>query len=164
MMTREPGGTPFAEKLRKILLKEIMHPWSELFLYEAARAEHFFKKIQPALKKHQIVLCDRFTDSTLAYQSTGRGLPWEKVKFLNQIATENTEPDFTIFLNTPPQLSLKKVQSPNRFEQEKLEFHQRVYQGFLKAQKENPQRWMILEAYYESPQEMAKKVLHWING
>src|SRR5580693_8213021 len=80
VITREPGGAPVAERIRATLLEERMDPWTELFLYEAARAEHLARTILPALKKGKILLCDRFTDSTLAYQAHARGLPWPEVE------------------------------------------------------------------------------------
>src|SRR4051794_21042564 len=91
VVTREPGGNPVAEKIREVILSEGMDPWAELFLYEAARAEHLAKVIRPALASGKIVLCDRYADSSLAYQAHARGLPWKAVKSLNRIATQGKQ-------------------------------------------------------------------------
>jgi len=96
IVSREPGGHPVSEMIRKVLLEQSMEPLTELFLYEAARAEHTAKTLRPALEKGLIVLCDRYTDSSLAYQGSARGLPWETVKSLNRIATQNLVPTLTV--------------------------------------------------------------------
>ncbi len=159
IQTREPGGSPLAEKIRKILLHSSMDPKTELFLYEAARTEHLATSIRPALLEGAIVLCDRFTDSTLAYQAHARGLPWKEVKALNQIATSGLDPDLTFFLDIPPEIGLKRAQNPNRFEAEGLRFQKKVRLGYLKARAEHPKRWITLKASHQSPKEMAQSVV-----
>ncbi len=159
IQTREPGGTPLAEKLRSLLLKTPMHALTELFLYEAARVEHFTQVIQPALQQHQLILCDRFTDSTLAYQGYARKLPWQQVHWLNQLATFGVQPHCTIFLDIDPQKGLQRVQNQNRFEAETLAFHQAVRKGFLKARRENPKRWITLSIQKQSLAQLTQNVL-----
>ncbi len=157
--TREPGGLLLSEKIRDLLLHYPMNPWTELFLYEAARAEHLHQVLLPALKKNQWVLCDRFTDSTLAYQGAGRGLNWDQVKELNLLATQGLTPHLSVFLDIPPQLGLKNATEKNRFEEEKVGFHQKVRQGFLKSIRQEPQRWIQLKALSDSPQNMASGLI-----
>ncbi len=159
LCTREPGGCPVAEKIRSVLLEMPMDPWTELLLYEAARAEHLAKIIQPALSEGKIVLCDRFTDSTLAYQAYARGLPWKKVKTLNFLATRGIEPDLTLFLDIDPEKGLSRARDTNRFEAEGIAFHKKVREGFLKARRENPKRWLTFQTADHSPQELAQQAI-----
>lgn len=144
--TREPGGTPVAEKIREVILGHTMNPWTELFLYEAARAEHLATTVEPALARGAIVLCDRFTDSTLAYQAHARGLPWKDVAALNRAATRGLKPHLTILLDLDPAEGLKRAQDPNRFEAEGVAFQARVRQGFLRSRKLDPKRWFTLRS------------------
>ena len=157
--TREPGGSPLAERIRALILENAMDPYAELFLYEAARAEHVAKIIHPALSRGEIVLCDRFTDSTLAYQSHARGLSWNTVKRLNTIATSGLKPDLVVFLDLPPEKGLARVSDPNRFEAEGVEFQNQVRKGFLKAKAQNPSRWMTLYSDRNTPSELAQAIL-----
>ena len=161
--TREPGGVPVAEKIRSIILADEMSPWTELFLYEAARAEHLHAVVLPALARGAWVICDRFTDSTLAYQGHARGLPWEKVRTLNQLATQGLSPDHVVWLDIDPALGLSVAQDPNRFEAAGVEFQKKVRAGFAKAMKidraRKPRKWIKLRARSASPQEMAQKLI-----
>ena len=157
--TREPGGNPLAEKIRQVILSGEMDPWTELFLYEAARAEHLARTILPALQNGKTVLCDRFTDSSLAYQGAGRGLPWTQIKTLNKVAARGLTPDLTIWLDIDPAHGLKSAREITRFEREGVEFQTRVRKGFLKAMREQPKRWLKLKAHSASPDELALKVL-----
>ncbi len=159
IQTREPGGSTLAEKIRSILLETTMNPWTEVLLYEAARAEHTNLCIKPALERGDIILCDRFTDSTLAYQAHARGLPWKDIKTLNKMATFGIRPHLTVFLDMDPKMSLSRAQNPNRFEAEGLEFHKRVRLGFIKARSENPKRWLTLRNQKSTPEENAAVVL-----
>lgn len=156
--TREPGGNAVAEKIRDLILHHPMNAWTELFLYEAARAEHLDQTILPALTRGDIVLCDRFTDSSLAYQSMARGLDWKTVKALNQIATRKLKPVLTIFLDIDPAKGLRSASNPNRFEAEGVDFQTLVRKGFLKSIKEEPKRWMKVQARSGSPEEMANRI------
>lgn len=157
--TREPGGSPLAEIIRKIVLNHSMSRYAELFLYEAARVEHIETLIRPSLAQGKIVLCDRFTDSSLAYQSKARGIPWKEVKVLNQIATQEIHPDLTVFLDLPPEIGLMRAQNQNRFEAEGVEFQKKVRTGFLKARKENPRRWLSIQVQNQTPEQLAEIVV-----
>ena len=159
LQTREPGGSSVAEKLREIILHSSMTARTELFLYEAARAEHLEATVLPALEHGKVVLCDRFTDSTLAYQSYARGLPWKEVKALNRLATSGTKPDLTILLDIDPQVGLLRAKDPNRFEAEGLAFQKKVRSGYLKARSEDPRRWFTLKAGKGTPEQLAAKAL-----
>ena len=159
VMTREPGGAAVAERIRATILEEKMDPWTELFLYEAARAEHLAKVILPALRQGKIILCDRFTDSSLAYQAHARGLPWSTVADLNHIATQGITPDLTVFLDIDPAVGLKRAQVQTRFEKEGVAFQKKVRLGFIKARKSNPERWLTLKAMSGTPAELGEAVL-----
>ncbi len=157
--TREPGGHALAERIREVILSGEMSPWTELFLYEAARAEHLARIILPALESGKIVLCDRFTDSTLAYQGAGRGLPWNRIETLNQIATQGVRPDLTVWLDIDPAAGLNRATEITRFEREGVEFQTRVRQGFKKAMRREPRRWLRLEARSGTPVELSEKII-----
>src|SRR5207248_211408 len=127
-ITREPGGSRVAERIRQILLRQEMDPWCELFLYEAARAEHLAKTLAPALRRGDVVLCDRFTDSSLAYQGMARGLPWKRVEELNRIATRGLRPALTVLVDVDPRVGLARASEKTRFEAEGLDFQRKVRQ------------------------------------
>lgn len=148
-----------AERIRSVILDEPMDPWAELFLYEAARAEHLAKTVRPALAEGKVVLCDRFTDSSLAYQSHARGLPWKEVKTLNRVATQGLKPHLTVLLDIDPEAGLRRAQDPNRFEREGVEFQKKVRQGFLKSRREDPKRWLTIQARSGTPEELAERVV-----
>lgn len=158
-VTREPGGTPVSERIRRLLLTQGMEPVTELLLYEAARAEHVDRRIRPALSRGAIVLCDRFTDSTLAYQSHARGLDWSSVKAANGLATRGLKPDLTVLLDVSPRKGLARVKRPNRFEAEGVRFQEKVRRGFRRAMDEAPRRWLRLRADGKSPDELARSVV-----
>jgi len=158
IMTREPGGSRVAEKIRSVILGEPMHPKTELFLYEAARAEHLAQTILPALDAEKIVLCDRYADSSLAYQAHARGLNWEDVKKLNTLATGGLKPDLTVMLDVDPALGLARASDQNRFEKEGVEFQKKVRAGFLKARAEEPRRWLVIKVKAETPEQLADLV------
>ena len=152
VVTREPGGTPIAENIREILLdpaNEAMDPLTELLLYEAARAQHVAERIRPAIEAGSVVVCDRFFDSTTAYQGAGRNLPNIDLEMLHALATGGLSPDLTILLDLPVEAGLKRATSagsPDRIEAESVEFHQRVRQGFLDLAERNPVRIRTLDA------------------
>lgn len=143
LATREPGGCPIADAVRQILLDPANHalvPRAELLLYAAARAQHVDQVISPALKDGSVVLCDRFTDATLAYQGAGRGLDSALIMELNQLAAAALRPDLTLLLDIPVEEGLRRALRRNheqqladegRFEAEDLAFHRRVRQGYL---------------------------------
>lgn len=156
-VTREPGGCPISEKIRKILLNPIhreMVPMSELLLYEAARAQHVKDVIEPLLKKGSVVLCDRFSDATIAYQGYGRKIDLRLVESLNRFASQGTRPDITFVLDCPSNLGLKRAirrnealskENEGRFESEKVQFHQRVRRGYLSIAKKEPNRIKVID-------------------
>ena len=154
--TREPGGSKVAEKIRSLILNEAMDPWTEAFLYEAARAEHLEKTIRPALDRGAVVLCDRFTDSTLAYQGAARGLDWKTLRTLNGIATGGLSPKLTVFVDIDPGRGLRSATAPNRFEAEGVEFQAKVRRGFLRAIREEPRRFISIRARSGTPEERAE--------
>ncbi|MDN5344116.1 MAG: dTMP kinase [Clostridia bacterium] len=143
--TREPGGTPLAEAIRRLLLVPHYGPVdarAEILLYAAARAQHVAERIRPALAAGKIVLCDRFSDSTLAYQGYGRGLGAELVHQVNDLATGGLEPDLTLLIDVPVEVGLARRRglAADRMEQEELAFHQRVRQGYLELSRREPGR------------------------
>jgi dTMP kinase len=157
--TREPGGTAFGKKLREILLSEQpqeaglsgqVSREAELFLFAADRSEHVEKIIRPALAENKIVLCDRFVDSTCAYQIGGRGLPEDLVHYVNFISSGGLVPDLTIFLDLPPEKGLQRValrgDVPSRFDQEQLDFHRRVFRYYRLLAEQNPARICCVDA------------------
>lgn len=156
-VTREPGGPPISEKIRKILLDpdhRDLVPFSELLLYEAARAQHIHEVIKPLLKQGVAVLCDRFNDATLAYQGYGRRLDQDLIAKLNRLASQDLKPDLTFLLDCPSDLGLKRALERNRtlknerearFEKEKLQFHQRVRKGYLAIARKEPHRVKVID-------------------
>ena len=152
---REPGGTPFAEAARALLLDGEHRPsaLSEVFLFEAARADLVQSVIAPALAAGQIVLCDRYTDSTLAYQGNGRGLDRELLRAMNRAAAPGLVPDLTLLYDLDPTIALaRRAAAPgrrNRLDQEPLEFHARVRQGFLELAKAEPGRFVVVDGGFD---------------
>ena len=136
-----------------------MDPLTELFLYEAARAEHFKTVVEPALKKKQWVLCDRFTDSTIAYQGFARGLPLPMIEKLNQMATEKTKPHLTFFLDLPVEIGLSRASDPNKFEKAGIDFQKKVRKGFVTLSKQNPKRFRTLKVQNKNPAEVCTSAM-----
>ncbi|HOK54490.1 MAG TPA: dTMP kinase [Armatimonadota bacterium] len=151
LLTAEPGGDAVAQEIRAIVLhgKAEIVPEAELLLYLAARAQHVRHIINPALDEGKIVISDRYADSSFAYQGYGRGIDIESLRCLNDFATSGLKPDLTILLDVPVELGLKRQQDRNRFEAESVEFHQRVRNGFLKLAKQEPDRWVTIDASKE---------------
>ena len=150
LLTREPGGTKAAEEIRELILKhreETFPPFAELCLYTAARAFHVENLIRPSLEKGFIVVCDRFSDSTVAYQGYGRGLPLELINLMNREATKGLEPDITFLLDVPVEVGILRIKSKakDRIEEESLKFHQKVREGFLRIAEENPERVVVID-------------------
>jgi dTMP kinase len=150
VVTREPGGTGLARTLRQYLLhtQTPVAPLSELLLYEADRAQHMDECILPALKRGRVVLCDRFSDSTVAYQGYGRGLDLSLIQTLNRIASFGRKPDLTLLLDVPVASGLRKASArkrgKDRLESAGIAFHQRVRKGFLKIARKEPGRFRII--------------------
>jgi dTMP kinase len=160
VITREPGGTPLGQLIRRVLLEAGKQPVAsptELFLYLADRAQHVQEVILPALNAGQIILCDRYTDSTLAYQGYGRGIDLELLRRLNELANRGVQPDLTFLLDCPVEVGLartaqRQLNAPagenreDRFERETLEFHERVRAGFLELARAEPNRFRVIDA------------------
>ena len=154
ILTREPGGTPIAEKIRDIILdnsNKALDARTEALLYAASRRQHLVEKIWPALKEGKIVLCDRFLDSSLAYQGGGRSLGIENVLNINLFATENTYPDVTLFFDVSPEIGLARVSKDkkrvaDRLDNENENFHDKVYESFKKIITKDPKRFVIIDA------------------
>ncbi len=152
LLLREPGGGKIGEKIRQVLLNKTnseMTPLTELLLYEAARSQLTERTILPALKEGKAVLCDRYSDSTLAYQGYGRGLERRMIRHVSQIATFKLLPDLTILLDLPVKTSLQRgreeKRKKDRLEKERFEFHQRIREGFLKIARQNPRRIKVVD-------------------
>ena len=151
LSVREPGGTPFAEAARGLLLDGTHRPpaLAEAFLIQAARADLMRAVIAPALASGSVVLCDRHTDSTLAYQGAGRGLDLELLRAMNRAATSGVAPDLTLLYDLDPAVGLaRRAAAPgsrNRLDQEPLEFHVRVRAGFLELARAEPARFVVLD-------------------
>jgi len=152
LLVREPGGNRVAEKIRKLLLSRKnfnMTPLTELLLYEAARSQLTEMVILPALKQGKTVVCDRYTDSSLAYQGCGRGLNKKMIEDLNRMATFGLSPDLTIILDVPVTVSAKRRQregkEKDRLEKERSEFHKRIREGFLMIAKRNRKRVKVVD-------------------
>ncbi|HJV36665.1 dTMP kinase [Geomonas sp.] len=155
--TREPGGCPIADKIRAILLdaeNSAIVPLAELLLYAAARAQHVQEVISPALSRGEIVLCDRFTDATVAYQGHGRELDLVVIEQLNGLATGGVQPKLTVLIDCPVEIGLcralariEAVQGAReeRFEQESVLFHERVRAGYLKLAAAHPDRFVVVD-------------------
>ena len=152
VLIREPGGERISEKIRKILLseknREVTHT-TELLLYLASRAQLTQRVILPSLREKKVVICDRYSDSTLAYQGYGRGLNKSMIKNLNQVASSGLSPDLTILLDVPVKVCLKRKakekKGKDRLEKEKLEFHQKIRDGYLKIAQKNKKRIKIID-------------------
>jgi len=151
--TREPGGTPIGDQIRQVLMNldnKSMNPRTEILLFCASRAQLVQETILPRLEKKEIVLCDRYADSTLAYQGYGHGLDLNFLTSLLNFATSSLKPDLTILLDLDPQMGLRRRMNSggewNRLDAYELAFHQRVRQGYLKMAQEEPARWRVVDA------------------
>ena len=144
----EPGGTSLGEKIRNILKQEgaSVSPLSELFLFSASRAQLVSEVLLPCLSQGKVVICDRYVDSTTAYQGYGRGIDLETVRAINHISTEGLLPECTIFLDLPPEEGAKRKKPTDYFEAEKLEFHKCVREGYLKLASMYPERLLLVDA------------------
>ena len=152
--TREPGGTPIAEQIRNIILDKkntMLDARAEALLYAASRRQHLVEKVWPALKEGKIVICDRYIDSSLAYQGGARNLGVENVLNINMFATEGTFPDMTLLFDITPEVGLKRIaananREVNRLDLEKIEFHKSVRNTFLELAKQYKDRYVIIDA------------------
>jgi len=153
LTTREPGGTRIGEAIREVLhdcAHTEMAPQAEILLYSAARAQHVAEVIRPALAAGRIVLCDRYFDSTYAYQGYGRALPLEALRAITDFAVQGLIPDLTLYLDVPPEVGLQRRarsgEELNRLDREALDFHARVRAGYLELAAAEPSRWRIIDA------------------
>ncbi|MFQ6575613.1 dTMP kinase [Pseudomonas sp. UM16] len=158
VLTREPGGTPLAERIRELLLApsdEPMDADTELLLVFAARAQHLAQVIRPALARGAVVLCDRFTDATYAYQGGGRGLCVERIATLEQFVQGTLRPDLTLVFDLPVEIGLSRAAARgrlDRFEQEGKAFFEAVRQAYLARAKAAPQQYLLIDAAQSLPQ------------
>ena len=161
--TREPGGTRVGEMIRPILLRRDqtrMTPWSEALLFTAARAQHVEEVIRPRLARGELVLCDRYTDSTLAYQGYGRGLDLDTLRRLQAQATGGLQPGLTILLNLPVATGLSRIPGAarDRLDRETATFHERVRAGYQEMAAADPRRWREVDAAADED-EVARRIL-----
>lgn len=165
--TREPGGTPISEQIRNVILDKentAMDPRTEALLYAAARRQHLVEKVWPLTREGKIVVCDRYIDSSLAYQGGARGLGIQNIIDINMFATENTWPDLTLLFDIEPELGLARISANasrevNRLDLEKLEFHKKVRETFLELAKSQPNRFVVIDAS-KSQEEVASAALN----
>ncbi len=189
VITREPGATTLGQSVRGIVLdpkNKKLHPLAELMLFSADRAQHLEEIVRPALSRGSVVICDRYTHSTIAYQGYGRGLDLESLNRLNQFVTQGLAPDLVLLLDLPPELGLERAQqrsrkasgqfpaqtikdamtgasSWNRFEDQDLAFHRRVRQGFLELSEDASNKFVMLDAT-ASPELVANGAFIAIKG
>lgn len=161
--TREPGGAPIAEKIRSLLLNAEhleMRPETELLLYSASRSQHTFQTILPALAAGKLVLCDRYYDSTFAYQGAARNLDLDFITELTRFATFGTVPDLTVLLDLPVSAGFKRISERklDRLEQESRDFHEKVRLQYLSIANNNPLRYVVLNGL-DQPQKIHEKIL-----
>lgn len=155
--TREPGGIEIAEQIREVILdpeNTAMDPRTEALLYAAARRQHLAEKVKPALEEGKIVLCDRFVDSSLAYQGHARGLGIDEVYSINEFAIENMMPAMTLYFDVAPEIGLERInknkgREVNRLDLENLDFHQKVREGYLILAERFPKRIVKVDASKE---------------
>lgn len=173
-LTREPGGTAIGDQVRKILLdpaNKKLTPGAELLLYAAARAQHLEELIRPDLEAGNIVLCDRFSDATLAYQGFGRGLDRSMIRELDRLVTRGMRPDLTILLDIDVEAGLRRARGRNssrgleteaRFENEDFVFHGRVREGYRELAEREPDRFRVVDAS-AAPEEIQERIRQIVN-
>jgi dTMP kinase len=160
--THEPAGCPLGQRVRELLADPSLEldPRSELFLFAAARAQNVAEVIRPALERGEVVVCDRFADSTVAYQGYGRGLSLGDVRQANRIASQGLVPDLTVLLDVPVEVGLARKRgedAPDRIGQEGAEFHERVRQGYLALAAEEPGRFLMVDGTLP-PAEITERI------
>lgn len=160
VQTREPGGTVLGEELRAMLLARPMHPDTEALMMFAARREHVANVIEPALESGRWVVCDRFTDASYAYQCGGRGIPFQRLKLLEDFTHPDLQPDLTLLFDLAPAIAEQRrnaVRDADKFESEPQDFHERTRAAYLRRVQENPGRFAVLDAAC-SPDEVRKQL------
>ncbi len=170
MTLRDPGSTAISEKIRDILLDRenmAISPWAELLLYEAARAQLVEQKIKPALNEGKIVICDRFYDSTTAYQGHARKLDMDIVQQANRIGSCGLSPDFTFYIDVKPEIVFERIKKikilQDRMESEGLEFQRVVRQGYLKIAERHPHRFRVISGH-DTIDNVHQKIVHTLLG
>jgi len=165
VVTREPGGSPGAEDIRKLLVEGEPGRWDplvETMMMFAARADHAAKTIKPALARGSYVVCDRFTDSTYAYQGSGRGLPRETIRRIESIAVPDLKPDLTLILDVPTETGLRRAEArhggASRFERFDIAFHERLREAFREIARHHPERCALIDAT-QSEDEVSAAIL-----
>ena len=152
--TREPGGSPIAEKIRSLILDPShtdMDSRTEALLYAASRRQHLIEKVLPVLESGDVIFCDRFVDSSIAYQGYARGIGEEGIREINQFATGGLEPDVTLYIDVPAEVGIQRIHANldereyNRLDQEKLDFHEKVRAGYQQLAKANPERIVVVD-------------------
>jgi dTMP kinase len=161
-VTREPAGCPLGQRVRELLSDASLEldARSELFLFVAQRAQHAAEVIRPTLEHNDIVICDRFGDSSVAYQGYGRGLGPDDVRLANRMATQGLVPDLTVLLDVPVETGLGRKRgesAPDRIGQEGAEFHERVRRGYLAMAGEEPERFLVMDATL-APEEITRAI------
>jgi len=152
LTTREPGGTPIGDQIRQILMRldnQELHPRTEILLFLASRAQLVEQVIKPALREGKLVLCDRFGDSTLAYQGYGHGIDLATLRAMLAFATDNLKPDLTLLLDVDVEIGLQRKRKEdewNRLDAYELAFHQRVREGYHELCRQEPERWRVIDA------------------
>ena len=166
VLTHEPGVTPLGKKIARWLKwgQDAISPVTELMLFNASRAQLVTEVIKPSLESGRVVICDRYSDSTTAYQSYGRGLDLEMVQSVNNAAIQGVKPDLTILLDMPVEAGLarKRDRKHDRFEQEHITFHRRVREGYLKLAAGEPDRWLVVDAS-QSKEKVAEIIREKVN-
>jgi dTMP kinase len=164
LITREPGGTPIGDEIRDTLLNlknTAMHPTTEILLFQASRAQHVFELILPAMQEGKVVLCDRFADSTMAYQGYGHQTDLRELAQIIHFATGGLQPDLTLLLDVDIEIGLKRRSSDqdnwNRLDAKEKAFHQRVRAGYLEMAAAQPERWVTVNA--GQPLEQVQQIL-----
>ena len=154
VVTREPGGSPIAEKIRSLILDPShtdMDSRTEALLYAASRRQHLIEKVLPVLESGDVIFCDRFVDSSIAYQGYARGIGEEGIREINEFATEGIEPDVTLYIDVPAEVGIQRIHANldereyNRLDQEKLAFHEKVRAGYQHLAQANPERIVVVD-------------------
>ncbi len=158
--TREPGAGPVGSAIRSILLEgDALSSRAELLLFLADRAQHVESMVRPALERGDVVLCDRYSDSTIVYQGYGRGLPLDQLRNWCSWSADGLQPDLTILLDLDPTIGLQRLSHPDRLDREPIEFHRRIRNGFLSEANREPKRFTIVDAI-QSPEKVLELSLN----
>ncbi|PYG89188.1 dTMP kinase [Ruminiclostridium sufflavum DSM 19573] len=168
VLSREPGGTKVSESIRDIILDPSntdITPLTEMIMYAASRAQHVAQVIRPAVEAGKVVICDRFVDSSYAYQGSGRGVDLRIIADVNRVAIDGMSPDMTFFLDIAPETAIKRrinASGADRIEQEKIDFHRRVYEGYKKMALLFPERIRAIDAN-KSISEISSQIIECLN-